>query len=105
MIRIEDFLERTGQSKADVLRALGEDPKFSLLSAYASGRSKPSFDMCQRLLMNGMSISEMFGEEVAKKVRDVFHLIEGAKLTDQPRDVVIKGLRDILEELETKSEK
>ena len=48
MIEIERFLLRTNQSKADLLRALGEDPKSSLLSAYASGRSKPSFEMCQK---------------------------------------------------------
>ena len=92
-------MTRTGRTKADLLRALGEDPKSSLLSAYASGRSKPSFDMCQRLLVNGMTISELFGEEVENYVKLSMKL---PITTGEPRDVVIAGLRDILNELETK---
>lgn len=67
MIEIERFLLRTNQSKADLLMALGEDSKSILLSAYASWRSKPSFEMCQKLLLHGMSISELFGDEVDEK--------------------------------------
>lgn len=99
MIKIEEFLARTGRTKADVLRALGEDPKSSLLSAYSSGRSKPSFDMCQRLLLNGMTIAELFGEEVENSVASK---IRTAINNGEPRDVVIAGLKEILNELETK---
>ena len=69
---IKSFLDRTNLSKADVLRKLGRDPKSSLLSAYQSGASLPSFDMALKLLKLGMTIKEMFGEEIDEIVRKVY---------------------------------
>lgn len=61
---LKSFLDRTNLTKADVLRKLGRDPKSSLLSAYQSGASFPSFDMALKLLKLGMTPREMFGEEI-----------------------------------------
>lgn len=69
---IKSFLDRTNLSKADVLRKLGRDPKSSLLSAYQSGASLPSFDMTLKLLKLGMTIKEMFGEEIDAIVRKAY---------------------------------
>lgn len=97
---IDKFLERTGRSKADVLRAVGEDPKSSLLSAYASGRSKPSFEMCQKLLMQGMTVRELFGKEVEDKIKAVYSRELESMTFGSPRDIVIKGLKALVSELE-----
>ena len=104
MIEIERFLLRTNQSKADLLRALGEDPKSSLLSAYASGRSKPSFEMCKKLLLQGMSISELFGDEVDEKIKLLYIETVSSSMSRNPRDVVVNGLKAVLAELEAKTE-
>ena len=61
---VESFLVRTGLSKADLLRKLGLDPKSSLIAAYITGMATPAYEMCVRLLQNGMSIEELFGEEI-----------------------------------------
>lgn len=61
---LKSFLDRTNLTKADVLRKLGRDPKSSLLSAYQSGASCPSFDMVLQLLKLGMTPLEMFGKEI-----------------------------------------
>lgn len=61
---LKSFLDRTNLTKADVLRKLGRDPKSSLLSAYQSGASFPSFDMALKLLKLGMTPRELFGEEI-----------------------------------------
>lgn len=53
-------------SKADLYRSLGMDPKSSLLSAYEKGRSKPSFEICDKLIRLGMTVEELFGIEYAK---------------------------------------
>lgn len=69
MPSFEKFLLRTGRSKADLLRDLGQDPKSSLIAAYVSGRSMPSYEMCVKLLNAGMSIEELFGKEIWENVK------------------------------------
>ena len=72
---IESFLNRTKRSKADLLRDLECDPKSSLVSAYIAGRSKPSYEMCEKLLKLGMTIKELFGDEIDAMVR--LHYLNG----------------------------
>ena len=69
---LKSFLDRTHLTKADVLRKLGRDPKSSLLSAYQSGASSPSFEMVFQLLKLGMTPLEMFGKEIDDTLRDYY---------------------------------
>lgn len=69
---VEAFLNRTGRSKADLLRDLGMDPKSSLISSYIKNRSNPSFEVAEKLLKLGMTIKEMFGEEIDTIIRKAY---------------------------------
>lgn len=100
MVKIEDFLTRTGLSKADFLRLLGEDPKSSILSSYAAGRSSPSFDMCQKMILNGMLPEEIFREDVAKALYATIDKQKSLKNPKSPTEIVMEGLRGILSKLE-----
>lgn len=68
MVDINSFTSRLGITKADVARQLGLDPKSNTLSLYSKGKSFPPFEMCRKLLMAGMTIQELFGDEVADNV-------------------------------------
>ena len=101
-MKIEEFLTRKWLTKADFLRILGEDPKSSILSSYAKGRSGPSFEMLQKMMLNGMYIDEAFDDDVAKAI---YATIEEKKTVQNPKspvEIVIEGLRGILSELENK---
>lgn len=102
MLKIDKYLQRAGMSKADVLRLIGEKPNSSILPAYESGRSNPSYEKCFQLLMNGMSIDELFGDEIANKVREYYRNIERTTAPEKPRDIVLQGLKAIVYELENK---
>lgn len=60
----EKYLTRVNKTKADLLRSLGLDPKSSLINAYIKGRATPSYEMCSQLLKNGMTVEELFGDEI-----------------------------------------
>lgn len=102
MVKIDTYLRRTGMTKSALLRLIGEDPKSSILSAYEAGRSNPSYEKCVKLLLNGMTIDELFGDEIAQKVREYYRSIERTSLSDAPRDVVLNGLKAIIYELDNK---
>lgn len=95
---IKSFLDRTNLTKADVLRKLGRDPKSSLLSAYQSGASLPSFDMALKLLKLGMTPKELFGEEIDEILKDYYtsaQVIPQSFDTPEFREGVAKALEDL----------
>ncbi len=97
---LKSFLDRTNLTKADVLRKLGRDPKSSLLSAYQSGASFPSFDMALKLLKLGMTPREMFGEEIDEILKAYYLDSNTPKIPqsfDSPefREGVAKALEDL----------
>ncbi|MBO7550673.1 MAG: hypothetical protein J6T62_04335 [Fibrobacter sp.] len=61
---VKSFLDRSHLTKADLLRKIGKDPKSSLISAYQSGASNPSFEIAVKLIKLGMTPREVFGEEI-----------------------------------------
>ena len=79
---------------------LGLDPKSSLISAYQSGRSNPSYEICSKLLLCGMSPKELFGELVSDKIKSFYMEHLSPKNSDTPKDLVIKGLKAIILDLE-----
>lgn len=68
MMDIDSFLNRTNKRKADLLRDLGMNPKSSLISAYISGASNPSYDVMLKLIELGITAQELFGEEIGSKL-------------------------------------
>ena len=95
---IKSFLDRTNLTKADVLRKLGRDPKSSLLSAYQSGASLPSFDMALKLLKLGMTPKELFGEEIDEILKAYYTsvpVIPQSFDTPEFREGVAKALEDL----------
>ena len=64
MVDIKSFIERKGMRKADLCRALGMDSTSSLMSSYEKGRSDPSYDKCEKLIRLGITVHELFGEEL-----------------------------------------
>lgn len=64
MVDIKSFIERKGMRKADLCRALGMDSTSSLMSSYEKGRSDPSYDKCEKLIRLGITVQELFGDEL-----------------------------------------
>lgn len=64
MLNIVNFLTRKGLTHS----ALAEKLNCSngLIGMWASGKAVPSYEKCVELLRNGMTVSELFGEDVAK---------------------------------------
>ena len=95
---IKSFLDRTNLTKADVLRKLGRDPKSSLLSAYQSGASFPSFDMALNLLKLGMTPKELFGEDIDDILKAYYAsspTVPPSFDTPEFREGVAKALEDL----------
>jgi predicted transcriptional regulator len=76
MVDLDSFLTRTNRTKAGLLRELGMDPKSSLLSSYEKGRSNPSFEVVEKLIMLGMTPLEIFGKEIDDKIRSYYKDVE-----------------------------
>lgn len=101
MFDLNSYIKRINCTKANLCRALDLDPTSSLSSSYIAGRCSPSFEICIKLLKHGMSIKEMFGEEIDEKIKNEYlanNTIAGVNPT--PKEIVISGLKAILSELE-----
>lgn len=81
------------------MRELGLDPKSSLISSYEAGRANPSFDMVLKLLRLGMYPVELFGEEIDGIIRE-YYLTKNDEKTQNSVEIVINGLRKLLENYE-----
>jgi len=73
MFSIGKFLARKGLTHSALAEKL--DCSQGLIGMWASDKALPSYEKCAELLQNGMAISELFGEDVAKNTV-VFPLTE-----------------------------
>lgn len=62
-VDIEGFLDRTGMKGVELQKKL--DLSSGTLSIYKSGKSNPSYSILCRLIEEGMTAREMFGDELA----------------------------------------
>ena len=60
---LEGFLRRTGKKQRELAEELGISA--GMVTALKKGRSEPSYPVCRGLLLAGMSIGELFGDDVA----------------------------------------
>lgn len=60
----QPLIDRLGyKSKADFAKSIGKSQ--SAISVWESGEHGPTYEMCGELLKLGMTIRELFGDEVA----------------------------------------
>jgi len=81
-IDIARFLKRKGLTQQELANKI--DCSLGLVGGWASNRGVPSYEKCIMLLRAGMTVSELFGEEIAKETR-LFPLTE-ENLTAEAND-------------------
>ena len=64
MFNIVKFLARKGLTHSALAEKL--NCSHGLIGMWASGRAVPSYEKCVELLQNGMTVSELFGEDLAQ---------------------------------------
>lgn len=94
---LKDFKERKKLSNADLSRLL--DVSDSMVSQYLSGKSGMSLEILAALLRAGMTLEEAFDEETAEAIKR--NMAPGMPKTGDPLQVVVAGLRQILEQVKT----
>ena len=62
---IAAFLARTGMNQSELARRLGTTS--ANVSKWVRGEGVPSYGICVSLLKMGMTIGELFGDEVQKR--------------------------------------
>jgi predicted transcriptional regulator len=71
---IEAYRNRRKKSVAELARMLGV--KEAAIYNYKYGKSKPSYESIEKMLLDGAFISEIFNDEVQKKVVDSLGLMQ-----------------------------
>jgi len=66
-IDVARFLKRKGLTQQELAKKI--KCSLGLVGGWASYRGVPSYEKCIELLQMGMTISELFGEDVAKETR------------------------------------
>jgi len=66
-IDIARFLKRKGLTQQELADKI--DCSLGLVGGWSSYRGVPSYDKCIRLLKEGMTVSELFGEDVAREAK------------------------------------
>lgn len=63
---IQSFMKRKGfRNQSEFAKILGKSR--SGIAGWNNGDRAPTYKMCQQLLLAGMTIQELFGDEVAEK--------------------------------------
>lgn len=57
--------------------------------------------MCAKLLQLGMTLKELFGDDVDARLKKFYMDSEKREMAESPEDVVLKGLRSIIRRLES----
>ena len=71
---VEAYRTRRKKSVADLAKTLGV--KEAAIYNYKYGKSKPSYDSIEKMLLDGAFISEIFNEEVQQKVIESLGLVK-----------------------------
>lgn len=83
MVKIQEFMERIGiRNQTALADKLGLTQ--SAISAWNAGTRSPTYETCIDLLKMGMTISELFGDDVGAIVSD------GSKVDDDGFDSRVK---------------
>ncbi|MDR3001303.1 MAG: helix-turn-helix transcriptional regulator [Fibromonadaceae bacterium] len=66
-ISVAQFLKRKGLTQQELAKKI--NCSLGLVGGWASYRGVPSYEKCIELLKAGMTISELFGEDIARETR------------------------------------
>lgn len=91
-------MTRKGFTQQQLAEVIGV--KRELVGAWNTGRSDLTRENMSKLLEAGMYLDEIFGDEVAGKI--TYRNQVDSDASENPRDVVISGLKAIIAELERK---
>lgn len=69
-IDLFSFLQRKKLNQADLARAVETTP--GNVNRWAKREGVPSYELCEKLLVLGMSVKELFGEDADKAVRSFY---------------------------------
>jgi len=79
-IRLIQFMDRNGiKNQTELAQKLGVSQ--SAISSWSSGRNEPDLNCMKKMLLMGMTIAELFGEDAEQSV------INGLKNKITPRSV------------------
>lgn len=89
---IEGFLRRTGKKQKELAEELGIS--VGMVQALKTGRSSTTLSVCSRLLLAGMTVRELFGDDVWEAVKtSSFHeRMDNALSDSECREIVERGL-------------
>ncbi len=82
-VDIEGFLDRLHIKGVELQKRLGLSS--GAISQYKNG-NKPSYSMICKLIMEGITIDELFGKELADKLRENEKSRNGTPSTDKNKD-------------------
>lgn len=97
-IKLQEFMTRKGFTQQQLAEVIGV--KRELVGAWNTGRSDLTRENMSKLLEAGMYLDDIFGDEVAGKI--TYRNQVDSDASENPRDVVISGLKAIIAELERK---
>ena len=99
---IEAFRIRTKKSVADLAELLGV--KQAAIYNYKYGKSKPSYESIEKMLLDGAYLSEVFNEEVQKKVSESLNVaaVTNSVLNEFDTPEFRAGVRKALEDMKAR---
>lgn len=97
-IKLQEFMTRKGFTQQQLAEAIGVKREF--VGAWNTGRSDLTRENMSKLLEAGMFLDKIFGDEVAGKI--AYRNQADSAASENPRDIVLSGLKAMIAELERK---
>lgn len=96
-VKLQEFMNRKGFTQKDLAEAIGV--KRELVAAWNTGRSNITRENLVKLFIEGMTLEEAFGKEVAEKIGANIPKIENSIENCDSLSIVLDGLEKIVANL------
>lgn len=90
------FMTRKGYSVGKLAEMLGVSK--DSVYAYRNGRCKPSYEVLEKLFVDGATIAEMFSEEIEAKIVSQLQVSQQEPINEA--EIVRKGLLELAKHLQ-----